>query len=629
MFGTPIGNGNSGITDFLENFSNESFGSFPKLEQKERFYSIRNGNWNDPSVWVTASGKVGLLPTAIDDVYVRNVVNCNLNTQINRLYVSGVFTVNTGITFGLNGRFKGTNGSEIINNGTLNFLTKESAEDSISYGIVDFTTTANTVDFSGNFSGNIAEHFNNFRTLRITGEGVKTLNNNITVINNLTILSEGILDLNSYNIESLGTINIGAPNNAGRLFKSIISDSYITSVGIFLARDSFFQLRNKVLLETRNGINWMSNSASVQNLYLKVTTNNQSILTGLPSTPNFNRLDELIIDEDIELTIEVRIILTVLLPIIAVNSNSKLINKGTIRFINLDAAELSMNGGIFDYNTFPNTIFYDGDYTFNLKDTNYRSLSIRQSTVNTIGDTLIDGNLVVDGTGILNLFEYNLTVNGTTRFGNSGSSNWGRLIKNNSGEVIFNGLFLCTSPTTNTIGFGSQNVVVEFRGGLSLASGGATGYNFGNGIVKFTTNNQSILNTSVVSGINFHPPILIEGDISVQALSTASRLDLFILSTLNGDSSNSTFIVGPGNTIVRYRGQQEPMQTGILDTSTNPNTFIYDRSGDQEIKGGVYRNLTLSGGGVKTLMGDVSVLNTYTLDSGTTLDLNGFTLTNP
>jgi hypothetical protein len=42
-----------------------------------------------------------------------------------------------------------------------------------------------------------------------------------------------------------------------------------------------------------------------------------------------------------------------------------------------------------------------------------------------------------------------------------------------------------------------------------------------------------------------------------------------------------------------------------------------------------YQNLTLSGTGAKRLLGNVSVKGTYTLTAPATLDLNGFTLTNP
>jgi hypothetical protein len=93
--------------------------------------------------------------------------------------------------------------------------------------------------------------------------------------------------------------------------------------------------------------------------------------------------------------------------------------------------------------------------------------------------------------------------------------------------------------------------------------------------------------------------------------------------------------MGTGSPTINYQSATQPMVTGILDTSTNLNTWIYGLN-NQNIKGSptispkqVYRNLTLNGTGVKTLQGYVSVLNTYTLTAPATLALNGFTLTNP
>ena len=72
------------------------------------------------------------------------------------------------------------------------------------------------------------------------------------------------------------------------------------------------------------------------------------------------------------------------------------------------------------------------------------------------------------------------------------------------------------------------------------------------------------------------------------------------------------------------------MATGVLDTSTNLNTFIYG-AGNQQVKGGTpqqYRNLRFSGSGTtKTLQGNINVQNTYTVDAGVTVNLNGFTKT--
>ena len=107
--------------------------------------------------------------------------------------------------------------------------------------------------------------------------------------------------------------------------------------------------------------------------------------------------------------------------------------------------------------------------------------------------------------------------------------------------------------------------------------------------------------------------------------------------TINGNNASSTFAMGTasGTNTLNYQSATQPMATGVLNTSTNLNTWIYGLN-NQDIKGSpttspkqVYRNLTLNGTGVKTLQGYVSVQNTYTLTAPATLALNGFTLTNP
>jgi len=88
--------------------------------------------------------------------------------------------------------------------------------------------------------------------------------------------------------------------------------------------------------------------------------------------------------------------------------------------------------------------------------------------------------------------------------------------------------------------------------------------------------------------------------------------------------------MGTGSPTINYQNATQPMATGVLDTSTNLNTFIYG-AGNQQVKGnpGVglfqqYRNLTLNGGGNKTLQGNINVQNTYTVTAPAALVLNGF-----
>lgn len=102
------------------------------------------------------------------------------------------------------------------------------------------------------------------------------------------------------------------------------------------------------------------------------------------------------------------------------------------------------------------------------------------------------------------------------------------------------------------------------------------------------------------------------------------------------NSSNELIITGeslnnPGQLLGgqwNFRMVEQVMETGILTCAAYSNV-LYDRDGNQEIKGTTYYNLTFGGSGIKKLMGDVTVTNTYTLSGTATVDLNGFTLTTP
>jgi hypothetical protein len=105
------------------------------------------------------------------------------------------------------------------------------------------------------------------------------------------------------------------------------------------------------------------------------------------------------------------------------------------------------------------------------------------------------------------------------------------------------------------------------------------------------------------------------------------------------NGTNSSSILRQTGSRIEYKSAAAPMSTGKLyanqSTVWGTGTFIYSRLGNQDIKtpedptNPGYQNLTLSGSGAKRLLGNVSVKGTYTLTAPATLDLNGFTLTNP
>ena len=205
------------------------------------------------------------------------------------------------------------------------------------------------------------------------------------------------------------------------------------------------------------------------------------------------------------------------------------------------------------------------------------------------------------------------------------------LSKSGAGNVLFGGLITQTANNSAAIDFSVGNPTVEMRGGINASAYTWPQVNFksGTGQWKFTTNNQT-LGGSFFRTNPFDASILISGAITL-TLSKSSEVTAYN-GVINGDNVNSKFLMNT-NATIQYNPSTQPMATGILDTFTNLNTWIYGLN-NQDVKGNPtagqfqqYRNLTLNGTGTKTLQGNINVQNTYTLTSPATLALNGYTKT--
>lgn len=283
-------------------------------------------------------------------------------------------------------------------------------------------------------------------------------------------------------------------------------------------------------------------------------------------------------------------------------------------------------------------IRYGGTISQPIIDANYSVLGV---VVGARGEKYLTCDLTVGAfdainqgtTSWVNLKGFNFTCNGTLNTTNSISiycdGNGYLLFK---GACTFAGGFYCT-----------QSPTIEFQNGVTLGYGNYANWNtpyqlgsaamsyLGTGQLKFTTNNQTIFGSYGTYYLD--NTILIDNNI-VLTTTFSTSATLILKNVINGGNASSTLLQS-ASSIINYQSATQPMITGILDTSTNLNTWIYGLN-NQDIKGGpttlakqVYRNLTLNGTGVKTLQGYVSVQNTYTLTSPATLALNGYTLTNP
>jgi hypothetical protein len=829
MFGFPIGNGNVGFNDFVEKFTNNADSGFPKIQQREVFYSIKDGNWNDLNTWQTASGRVGLLPTANDDVYIRHsVTNTTLfGVAINNLFITGLFTFgstgqsmtvfgnlkctgtlqqntgsiilhgidnyinnytftngseagisyarNDGIpqpimpltylyvgmsgisqkylvgdlvqsgtqsnsinsafdTRGYNVTYNGSvffntsigdfvaNGStlifgglvtwnsirryEVINstlefrngwtwltsigtfaNSVINFTTNtqnvrvnfsggdhvvdansvnivgnitlniadgndffvlncpingttassnltnkallrfatSSSVASMTTGIFDRTTFANTVGYVGNYS--ITLPYATYHSLTISGTGTKTLGGNTTLNGNL--LTSGIFQLSTFDLTVTGT----SATSGATGFISKNSTGNILFIGaVSLGNGSGaggFNFSGNPNIEFRNGLTTNNNGTMVMGSgNYNFTTNNQTIFFfpgGTYVFPNATIVGAITLTWTGGGTnVSGGAISGFITNPIGTVAGSTLINNGNIFFNGLPSGVMSV--GVFNITTYANNVTYNYNGNDTLPFTTYSSLTIGGSGTKTLnGNTIINGAVAIYGnSAVFECSTYNLTVNGA--FG--GQTSGTIISKTGSGSLLFVG-----AVSTNTINWVlTGNPTIEFRNGLILSNINTSIHNTGTGQITFSTNNQNITWNNILT---FNNDILISGAITVTQGSVLYGTSIIMKGILNGNNSLSKWLMGTLTNTMNYQNATQPMATGILDTSTNLNTWIYGLN-NQNIKGSptispkqVYRNLTLNGTGVKTLQGYVSVLNTYTLTAPATLALNGFTLTNP
>lgn len=835
MFGFPIGNGNAGFNDFVEKFTNNADSGFPNIQQREVFYSVKDGLWADNTIWQTASGRVGLTPTIIDDVYVRHNVSLDQTANSYNLYVpsyasirhngatstnrilnvfgdflcDGTINVNIGlantitinlygtknrlatyiattnsfminyvrsgeqdlmpivydklgvyngtkyarsnvvVNYGLYGGvgavfelgqydldcgilgdgavtfdatlskqaqgsilFRGTvaprtnarllfqgnpivefrngigidalsfgqvvsgngpwyfttnnqsirgtnisidapviiasgitlsignlysttvtlsntiNGADATSNlimqlnGILNFTTQIGAEGSMATGLFNFTTFTNTIGYTGNYSATIPSYFTTFHNLTISGTGTKTLGVNTTLNGNLSV-NGGTFELSTYNLSVTGTTSCTtgtlSKNGAGNvLFVGNVSTALLDFSG------------GNPNVEVRGGIIFQNNSFTFNTGTGTWTfsTNNQSLVraTSVGGTVNFN--GDVLISGAITLTTDTQTLgpLTMVInkSINGDNALSKLLNKQTI-YMNNSLYPVPMVTGILDITTFSNVFGYNFNGNYTIPYTSFSGLYISGTGTKTIsGTSTLSTTLNITSIGTLQLSTFDLSVTGTSTIS-------GTLLKSGSGNILFIG----NVQVGVAIDFSGGNPTIEFRGGISNQNN-APASNFGTGLITFSTNNQSLNNgVTPVTGFTFNNNILISGAITLQTSRTLTSYSGVFNGSINGDNVNSKFLMGTDTPTITYRNATQPMATGVLDTSTNINTWIYGLN-NQNILGGltiltkqVYRNLTLNGTGVKTLQGYVSVLNTYTLTSPASVNLNGYTITNP
>lgn len=505
--------------------------------------------------------------------------------------------------------------SSFLNKGNVWFGTTTAFSGFMTIGTHDFTTLSNVVGYI--FNGNATLPYLTYQGLYIAGTGIKTLAGNTTISTTLSVYTS-TFECSTYNL-SVGTITT---IRSGATFSKTGAGS-LTFIGQFISPYSggggYISLIGNPSIEFRGGLALDNTPYTFDfgNGAISFTTNNQTIEHNIILTFNNN------------ITITGAITVTT----VPYGAGSYVINfygtvNGTVGGsallyndrLNFFNTTLPMGTGTLTGSGTYAQIGYMANSTFSLPASIYGGgVFIGGTGIKTLsGTTSIAGVLNVAAGATLDCGIYDLSVTGATNI-------LGTFSKTTSGSLLFVGQLSLAYPSAGYINF-SGNPSVELRGGLFVQSA-TTGavFNSGTGTWTLTTNNQSFTTNSSTVGIPMEGPVLISGAITITSAIFGGLGYWTFKNTLNGNNAASKWVQG-ASCITAYQTATRPMVTGILDCTTNANTWIYGLN-NQDIKGGTYRILTLNGTGVKTLQGNVVVATTYTLTAPATLNLNGFTRT--
>ncbi|ASU33142.1 G8 domain-containing protein [Mucilaginibacter xinganensis] len=572
----------------------------PNLSMLRKFnvwYSVADGNFNDPSIWISNGKKKHNYPQAGDDVYINfnHKVTIDTNTySVKNIYVYGylIFSYSVNSALSVMGNIYapgvvdmgGTTQATLKLYGFSNYINKYNF---INPGI------STIIEYSGLNDQDILDL--PYVGLTVSGAGYKNVNYSLTV--------SGPFQLE-------GSVNF---------FNKYISNTLIFNGNISLngsdAKFASFDNTVNATIEIRGNIesDLRHNKILFGTGILYWTGNNYCHIGG--GTPYYN-YNTMIIKSGKTFTIYPDPS-----PFVCYGSINGEDPTSTFNvsggFYQATNIEPMATAGVYNYNyggTSNLGYIFNGDYT--LPHTNYHRLEIQGTGTKSLsGDTIIGEILNLNGDS-LDLGNYAITVTST--------ANISGIIKketSSTGLILFKGQLVGNAGSAR---FTVPGTLIEFQNGATwdirnfslIAVGGTT--------FKFTTRSQT-LEVGGGTGLRIGADILISGPITI----TNQNQGFGILGVLNGDNILSKFL---NTKFFDYQNLQAPMLTGILDSGSTDTTsclFQYSLNGNQNITAGIYSNLTLSNGGSKKLLGDVSVLNTYNLNSPATLDTNGYSITNP
>jgi hypothetical protein len=593
------------------------------LRRANVWYSMADGEWSNPDTWISNAldRKNVTVPQPGDTVYVNHTVNYS-NSNI------GTYLFNRTVKY----LYIGPNGKLTATTGGLNQNCLQITGDLRCDGTIDFSTTGSTITLELQGYFNLINTFSagTQSTVYYTGtmdqficpvtyyklstsNGVKYAVGNFTV-NNLLTINDHSLELLTYDA-SFGDISL----------QGTLSKNGAGTVSVTNASTTNFGVGGAVSFTGNPTVNWTGNMTGDLRYGVNFGSGTFNFLSNL--NLNFSN------NANYPGSIGSNSFLIASGKTVTVIGPAAWLNNGTVTGVD-GTSILNITGG-YAYGT-PSAAMPTGVFNYNFSGTSaiwiytnmtvpyssFYQLRVNNSATATLGANTAVTNLNIDS-GTLEFSTYNFTASGTITYN-------GTISKSGSGTVSLG--ILNPQNGTGKIDFSAGNPTVNLSGNIS--GDVRAGFSFGSGTVNITSSitigtwisgnaaaSVGSCNFLIASGVTFT---------NVGQSNTTGGIN--VTGTINGVDSTSIFI---NKSILNYANAQEPMQTGKLYCNQAINTFNYQLSGNQNIQvlsdptnPGCY-NLTLSGSGSKTLLGNVSVKNTYTLTSPATLNTNGFALTNP
>jgi hypothetical protein len=593
------------------------------------WYTMMDGDWSNPNVWMgnVYDKKYITTPQPGDTVY----LNHNITYDQPTLILKDV-NINGELIF-----LTGSYNLIVVGNlqciGTLDMSAGAGSLTLVGYNnsIATFiSSTLSTFNYAGLFDQVvIGLNYNNLGVYPGNNytQSRKYLIGNTIIKGSLSVLGD-IFDLMSYSLTVLGNTTIGS---GGYLLKSTNIGLSLFVGNVYINVNSGWDFRGNGNVEFRSGFTWGNDDFSY--FYTGTgtytfSTNNQTISRSYP----YQTVS----------TFYCSIVIAGITLTLGDGSNSVYIN---LAGYGNGADGTNNNSKLVVYNatvlqnslTFPMSTF--GIYDFAITGKVLSAIGLIINTDYTLPNITYPG-LILGGSGRATAIS-NITATGVSVYSylelgsfNLNTSEGGLYLgtgatfsKTGAGSLLFGGL--CNFGLNAIVSL-TGNPSIEFRGGVMFANNGNTDVNtrLGTGAISFTTNNQSITVGYPGAGYKFLNNVTIAGiSLTIAATSDGTSADIGFAGTVNGTNANSYLIVNASN-ILRFANSMAPMIIGGLIANLLSTTF-YELNGNQDIKGGNYGNLGLNTGGVKRLLGNVSVKNTYTLSAPATLNTNGFTLSNP